>query len=76
MRRKHWSEFPDETVYGFHKYGIGVYKIDSKYNEIEWWLDWELSLPSERSKYIKYLKDNGLEHEIPIRFLEDTDKNE
>jgi hypothetical protein len=59
--RKHWSQYPTETtMYGNHKYGIGVYRHNKNYKPIEWWLDWESAMPHEKIAYKKYLKKRGI----------------
>ena len=61
-KRKHWSEYPVETtMYGIHKYGIGIYRHDKNFKPIEWWLDWESALPDEKIAYKEYLKQHGWE---------------
>jgi hypothetical protein len=57
-KRKHWSEYPiDETCYGQHKYGFGVYHLQGK----DYWLDWESATDYEKQKYREYLKSKGYE---------------
>ena len=55
-RRKHWTKYPiDETGYGHHRYGIGVYLLNGK----DYWLDWEVATPEEKEEYRRYLKKKG-----------------
>lgn len=57
---KHWSEYPvHQTVYGFHKFGIGVYRI-VRGKEIDYWLDLPECSITEVRKYRKWLKGLGL----------------
>lgn len=60
ITRKHWMEYPsDETCYGKHKYGIGVYHLQ----KLDYWLDWECATEHEKQKYRDYLKSKGYEEE-------------
>jgi hypothetical protein len=59
-KRRPWNVYGSyETVYGFHKYGVGVYRIDRvTCKPIEFWLDYQLATTEEVKKYEKYLNDN------------------
>lgn len=61
FKRKQWYDYPiEETSYGHHKYGIGVYRFDPiTYEAIEFWLDWESATPEEKQEYKEYLLQNG-----------------
>jgi hypothetical protein len=55
-KRKHWLYYPsNETSYGSHKYGFGVYLLSGK----DYWLDWESATDSEKKIYRAYLKSKG-----------------
>ena len=50
----------NETVYGTHKYGMGVYRFDIEtYEPLEYWLDYQISTPEEVKRYEQYLDENG-----------------
>ena len=65
---RHWTELPadlqDNTGYGAHEFGYGVYRYDPDTFEIlEWWPDFQVSKPEEVVWYQEWCQERNL---IPI----------
>lgn len=66
MKHRHWTELPESerenTVYGFHWFGIGVYRFEpGTYKILECWPDYESCHDDELEKYYQWCKEKGLE---------------
>lgn len=65
-KRKSWAAYPKDTIlYGFHKFGIGVYRFSKKTGkQLEWWIDYEGATDNEIRRYNEYLRSKGWLSEI------------